>query len=158
LAFSPDAKLLTYLWSEDESLVRALWATDTQSGDQRVLARAPGEGTTDASANPAEALRRERERLREGGITHYRWARHADRILVPLNGQLYLTPSVGEPLRQIAVADAPATDARLTEDGQRVVFVRDRELWVVDVAGGDPHRLTFDATDTVTNGLAEYIA
>jgi dipeptidyl-peptidase-4 len=158
LAFSPDGRLLTYLWSEDESLIRALWAFDVVSGERRVLARPPGSGTTDANATPEEALRRERERLREGGITHYRWAKEADRLLVPLNGQLYVTSSAGEPLRLVAPADEPAADARLTPDGTRVVYVRGRELWVADLAGGEPRRLTFDATETVSNGLAEYIA
>jgi len=158
LAFSPDGRLLTYLWSEDQSLVRALWAFDVASGERRVLAWPPGSGTTDANANPEEALRRERERLREGGITHYRWAKDADRLLVPLNGQLYVTSSAGEPLRLVAPAEAPAADARLTPDGQRVVYVRERELWVADLAGGEPRRLTFDATATVSNGLAEYVA
>ena len=52
LAFSPDGRLLTYLWSEDESLVRALWVFDVVNGERRVLAHPPGSGTTDANANP----------------------------------------------------------------------------------------------------------
>jgi dipeptidyl-peptidase 4 len=158
LAFSPDSRLLTYLWSERGDLVRDLWALDVATGERRVLACAPDGGTTEANVNPAEALRRERLRLREGGITQYAWAKHADRLLVPINGQLYVTSSAGEPLRALAPAVAPAADARLSEDGRQVVFVRERELWRVAVEGGEPERLTHDASATVTNGLAEYVA
>lgn len=158
LAFSPDARLLTYLYSDRGDLTRDLWAFDVQSGERRILARPPDGGTTDANVNPEEALLRERQRLREGGITHFSWAKSADRLLVPINGQLYVTSSEGEPLRLLAPAVEPAADARLSPDGQRIVFVRGRELWVVDVAGGDARQLTFDATETITNGLAEFIA
>lgn len=158
VAFSPDSRLLTYLFSERGDLVRELWALDLATGERGVMARAPGGGTTDANVNPEEALRRERQRLREGGITHYSWAKNADRILVPINGQLYLTSSSGEPLRRVAAGDATAVDAQLTPDGRWIVFVRDRELWVVDCDGGEARPLTFDATETISNGLAEFIA
>ena len=157
-AFSPDSRLLTYLFSERGDLVRALGALDLENGERRVLATAPGGGTTDENVNPDEALRRERQRIREGGITQYSWAKKADRILVPINGRLHVTSSRGEPLREIGAGEGPATDAQLTSDGERVVFVRDRELWTVRVATDEARRLTFDATEVVSNGLAEFIA
>jgi dipeptidyl-peptidase-4 len=157
IAFSPDSRLVTYLFSERGDLVRELWTMDLATGERSILARAPAEGTTDANVNPEEALRRERQRLREGGITHYTWAKEADRILVPVNGQLYVTSSQGGPLQPVAPAASPAVDAQLASDGRSVVFVRDREIWVAGDAG-DVRRLTFDATETVSNGLAEFIA
>ena len=33
LAFSPDSRLLTYLWSEDGDLSRDLWALDVATGE-----------------------------------------------------------------------------------------------------------------------------
>ena len=158
VSFSPDSRLLTYLFSDRGDLVRELWALDLQSGERRILAQASDGGTTDANVNPEEALRRERQRLREGGITHYSWAKAADRILVPINGQLYFTSSAGGPLRPLAPSDEPAIDAQLTPDGANVVYVRERELWTADVEGGQSRRLTFDAVESVSNGLAEFIA
>src|SRR6266542_966982 len=158
LAFSPDSRLLTYLFSERGDLVRELWCLDLEMGQRRILASAPGGGTTDANVNPEEALRRERQRLRESGITHYSWAKNADRILVPINGRLYITSSAGEPLREIAPADSPAVDAQLTPDGTRAVFVRDRELWVADIPAEQTRQLTTGARETLSNGLAEFIA
>src|SRR5438128_5014679 len=148
IAFSPDSRLLTYLFSDRGDLVRELWALDLQSGERRILAQASDGGTTDANVNPEEALRRERQRLREGGITHYSWAKAADRILVPINGQLYFTSSAGGPLRPLAPSDEPAIDAQLTPDGSTVVFVRERELWTADIEGGQARRLTFEAAES----------
>jgi dipeptidyl-peptidase 4 len=156
-AFSPDSRLLTFLASDRGDLVLDLFALDLATGERRLLARRPGRaGETTLTAE--EILRRERQRVRESGITRYSWAAHADRILVPLDGKLYVTSSRGEPLREVAVGDAPIADGSLTPDGERVVFVRARELWVADVAQGEPRQLTFDAGETVTNGLAEYVA
>ncbi|MEA2640902.1 MAG: dipeptidyl-peptidase 4, partial [Chloroflexota bacterium] len=158
LAFSPDSRLLTYLFSDRGDLARDLWALDVETGERRILAQPPGGGTTDENVNPEEALRRERQRLREGGITHYAWAKDADRILVPINGKLYVTSSGGESLQLVAPSDEPAADARLTPDGTRVVCVRGRELWRTDLATGETLQLTSSSSETIANGLAEFIA
>jgi dipeptidyl-peptidase-4 len=157
LAFAPDGRLLTYLYSERGDITLDLYALDLTSGERRLLARHPG-SAGDGQMNPEEALRRERQRVREVGITRYSWAANADRILIPLDGRLYVTSSQGEPLREVAAGGPPIADGALTPDGEHVVFVRERELWVADVAGGEPRQLTFDASETVTNGLAEYVA
>jgi len=156
-AFSPDSRLLTFLASDRGDLVLDLYALDVQSGERRLLARHPGLASG-AALTPEEVLRRERQRVRETGITRYSWAGKADRILIPLEGKLYVTSSQGEALREVAAGGGPIADGALTPDGTRVVFVRECELWVADVAGGEQRRLTFDASETVTNGLAEYIA
>src|SRR6478752_3895537 len=68
-AFTPDGKALTYLKSESTSLSRVLWRLEVAGGPPRVVARAPGGGDTDANVSREEALRRERQRLRDTGIT-----------------------------------------------------------------------------------------
>ena len=156
-AFSPDNRLLTFLASDRGDMVLDLYALDLGSGERRVLARHPGLAS-EGNLTPEEVLRRERQRVRETGITRYSWAPNADQVLIPVEGKLYVTSSQGGPLREIAAGGPPIADAALTPAGERVVFVRGGELWVADVAGGEPRQLTFDAAEAVTNGLAEYIA
>ncbi len=60
--------------------------------------------------------------------------------------------------RELDTGEGYANDARLSPDGARVGFVRDRDLWVADVAGGPVRRLTRTASDEIENGLPEFIA
>lgn len=147
LRFSPDGRLLTYLWSEAGTLARTLWAFDVATGERREIARPPGggEGATDENVSREEALRRERARMRETGITHYDWADDAPVMLVPIGGDAYVWPGMSK-----AVQDARTP--RLTPDGRVVVFVRDGALW----AGR--RCLSRPAAAGVTHGLAEFIA
>ena len=96
-AFSPDDRLITYLLSPDESLTRQLYALDPGSGERRLLVAPPGGGTTEEGVSLEEALRRERQRQRALGVTQYAWARHANRLLVPLHGALYVQDGDGAP-------------------------------------------------------------
>ena len=65
LAFSPDDRLVSYLYSPERSLTRQLFAFDPASGVKRLLFAPPEGGTNDGNVSLEEALRRERMRQRE---------------------------------------------------------------------------------------------
>jgi dipeptidyl-peptidase-4 len=153
LSFSPDGKTLAFLHSRDGSLARKLWGLDVATGVRRILFAPPGAGATDENVSREEALRRERQRLLETGVTHYAWAEEGDTLLVPLRGELWVVTGG----KQASVAQG-AIDPHLSRDGTKVAFVRDGDLHVVDLASGRERRLTRDAQPGVTNGLAEYAA
>src|SRR3954469_25277952 len=78
LTFTPDGKALTYLRSESASLSRVLWRVEIDDARPRAVARPPGAGDTEATLSEAEKLRRERQRLRETGLTQVVHAESAD--------------------------------------------------------------------------------
>ena len=139
IAFAPDGKRITYLFSETGGLARALWEMDLESGAKRVLYSASGGGPMSRD----EELRRERQRLRETGVTHYAWAADANTLLVPLDGDAIVDGRVVE---------RGVIDPQISRDGKTLAFVRENEVW----ANG--RRLTHDAQPGVTNGLADYVA
>ncbi|WP_406700647.1 S9 family peptidase [Singulisphaera sp. Ch08] len=155
--FTPDGKALTYLKSESASLSRVLWRVELTGGEPRVVARPPGNGDTESTLSEAEKLRRERQRLRETGITQVVRAEAADVSVFPIGGDLYLQRQDG-PLERITNTPTPELDPRLTRDGSKVAFVRDDELHVIDLASRQEQRLTQGAGDGVTHALAEFIA
>lgn len=155
--FTPDGKALTYLKSESASLSRVLWRVDLAGGEPRVVARPPGEGDTESSLSEEEKLRRERQRLRETGITHVIRAEAADVAVFPIGGDLYLQRH-DAPLERITNTAAPELDPKLTRDGSKVAFVRNDELFVIDLASKQERQLSQGAGDGVTHALAEFIA
>jgi dipeptidyl-peptidase-4 len=160
LAFSPDDRLITYLHSPARSLVRQLFAFDPRTGEHRLLVEPPEGGATEENVSLEEALRRERQRQRELGITQYAWAKQAQRLLVPALGGLYISDAPGQPLRCLVEAsDEPVLDPQFSPDGNWVGFVREAEVFVAPVSGGAPRQLTHGARQSgKTNGLAEYVA
>jgi dipeptidyl-peptidase-4 len=156
-AFSPDGKAVTYLKSDDVSLNRVLWRVDVGGGEPRVVARPPGGGDTDTSVSQAEALRRERIRLRETGITQVVRAEKADAAIIPLGGDLYLLRG-DRPLERLTSTPAPEIDPKLTNDGSRLAFVRDDELFAVDLSGKAERQITRGAQPALTHALAEFVA
>lgn len=163
--FSPDGRVLTYLSSTEGSLLRQLWAFDTQEQTTRLLARAPGEGESDATVSRDEALRRERQRIRGAGITRYAWAADQPVVLVPVGSELYTTTVEGGPLRHLRT-HGEAIDPQLSPQGDAVAYVAGGELWLLELRdSASPRRLTLDAAErgpdgdqSITNGLAEFVA
>ena len=155
VAFTPDGKAVTYLHSESGSLVRALWEYTIESGERRVLSGPRGEGEP---LSREEELRRERTRTRELGVTDYRFAREASERTLLIPGEALLRVQVGEGAMRELPGTEGALDARIDPTGQRVSFAREGELFVVDLAGGDPRALSSGAEDGLTNGVADFIA
>jgi dipeptidyl-peptidase-4 len=159
LAFSPDGRLVTYLFSPQRSLVRHLYAFEIETGQRHLLSDASG-GPGEGELSLEEALRRERQRQRELGVTHYAWAESANRFLLPWQGDLYGGDAPGGPLRKLVEAGGqPILDPQFSPDGEWIAYVQDAEVYRVAFAGGPPQQITGGARQAgKTHGLAEYIA
>lgn len=159
VAFTPDGSAVTYLMPErPDSLSRVGWRAElTNDREPRIVARPPGEGTTEGNVSKEEELRRERQRLRATGIAQVVRAAGADVAIFPLNGDLYLQRGDG-PLEQLTSTPSPEIDPKPNADASRIAYARDGELHVMDVADRRETRLTDDAQEGIANGLAEYIA
>lgn len=158
LRFTPDSAGITYLFSAEGSLVRSLWRYDIATGERTVLAGPPPASTSEGTMSREEELRRERARLRELGVTSYAFASKADVpvLLVPGGGKLWASVGGGE-VKEVTGSDG-AIDPHLSPDGSQVAFVKDNELFVLPLSGGDPRQLTAGAEPGLTNGLAEFVA
>jgi dipeptidyl-peptidase-4 len=156
IAFAPDGKSVSFLWSKTGGLDRELWSLDVRGGERSLLLGAEhvGQGATDENVSREEALRRERERLRETGITHYEWAESANVLIAPVRGEVFFRAANGRVTRLAK----GALDPHLSKDGSLVCFVRSGELHAVSTATGEERRLTYEAPPGVTNGLAEFVA
>lgn len=155
-AFTPDGRGVVCLAGEDGGLVRSLRRYDVARGEWRTLAGAAE--ADEAPLSREEELRRERARLRDFGVTDYRFARDASEAVILLPGGEVPRLIAGD-AEPVAVAGAEgAVTPRLSDDGSRVAFARDGELYAVPAGGGAATRLTSGAADGLTNGLADFIA
>lgn len=140
--------------------VLELWVWEVATGKSRRLLRAQDVVSPEKmQLTEEEILALERRRITQRGITSFVWAPGGDAVLVPLGGSLYLTDlSSGDVKRLLDGGDGTALDPRFSPDGSRVVFVRDGDLFMVQAEDGAVSQLTTGATDTVTRGLAEFVA
>jgi dipeptidyl-peptidase-4 len=158
VAFTPDGSAITYLLPEGESTARVLWRAEAAEGaEPSVITRPPGEGNTDENVSREEALRRERMRLRDTGISQIVRASHDDLSIIPLKGDLYLLRGTG-PLQRLTETESPEIDPKFSPEGDRVAFVRSGSLYTLDLETGAEVRLTEGAGDGLSFGLAEFIA
>eukprot|EP00850_Spirogloea_muscicola_P018383 SM000168S02582 [mRNA] locus=s168:76880:80379:- [translate_table: standard] len=164
IMFSPDDRLVSYLYSPDATLSRKLFIFDPATGAQQLLVTPPpGGGVDEGNLSTAEKLRRERLRERGLGVTRYEWSKNmaAPRVLIPLPTGVFVQDGLGGEfrLRIPASPAAPILDPQLSPDGSMIAFVMDDELHVISASIGEPVQLTHGGkAQGKTRGLAEYIA
>lgn len=160
---APDGSRVTFLRGKDDDRNQLdLWEYDVASGQTRLLVDSkvvlPGTETL----SDEEKARRERQRISAlSGIVDYQWSPDGKVLLFPLGGELYLydlAKSGKAALRQLTDGGGFATDPRISPRGGYVSFVRDRNLWVIELTSGREASLTGDGSDTIGNGVAEFVA
>lgn len=160
---APDGSRVTFLRGKDSDVKQLdLWEYDIASGQTRLLVDSkvvlPGTETL----SDAEKARRERQRIAAfSGIVDYQWSPDASTLLFPLGGELYLY-DLGKQgsaaVRKLTNGEGFSTDAKLSPKGGFVSFVRERNLWVIDLSSGKQLQLTRDGSATIGNGVAEFVA
>jgi dipeptidyl-peptidase 4 len=160
---APDGSKVAFLRGRDADRNRLdLWAYDVATGTTAMLVDSTVLQPGDEVLSDAEKARRERQRIASlTGIVDYHWAPDSRRLLFPLGGELYLydlSREGADAVRKLTDGGGFATDPKLSPRGGYVSFVRGRDLWVIDLSSGREIRLTRDGSDTIGNGVAEFVA
>ncbi|MCW4454394.1 S9 family peptidase [Flavobacterium sp. MXW15] len=160
---APDGSRVTFLRGKDSDRNQLdLWEYDIASGQTRLLVDSKVVLPGDETLSDEEKARRERQRIAAmSGIVDYQWSPDARTLLFPLGGELYLYDlgrQGSAAVRQLTRGEGFATDAKLSPKGGYVSFVRGRDLWAIELASGKQVRLTHDGSDTIGNGVAEFVA
>ncbi|MSQ91991.1 MAG: S9 family peptidase [Gammaproteobacteria bacterium] len=161
--FSPDGTLVSYLrGKDDDPQVYDLWAYDIATAQHRLLVDSRSLAPSGETLSAEEEARRERQRTAAlRGIVEYQWAPDSHALLFPLGGDLYhydLSKPTNETVRRLTTTGSYETDPQYSPKGHYVSFIRDQDLYAVEVATGAERRLTTGGGGLISNGVAEFIA
>lgn len=155
---TPDGDAVLFLRSGPRSFSQDLYEFDVSTGVERRLASAEQLSGGVEELSVEERARRERMRISARGVASFDLSHDGRKVLVPLGESLYVVDRQSREVRELPSETTPPIDARFSPDGQLVAAVRDGELEVQEIDTGKTRRLTTGASDTVTNGLAEFVA
>jgi dipeptidyl-peptidase-4 len=158
LKVSPDGERVTFLRGRaDNQFQMDLWEFNMKDKTMHRLVDSK-QLVPHENLSPEEKARRERARVASlSGIVSYSWAPSGKQLLVPIAGDLYLV-DVAHPDQARKVASGNVGDPKISPKGHYVSFVRDQNLFVIDLATGKEHQLTTDGKGTIHNGEAEFVA
>ena len=159
---SPAGDRVTFIRARDDDRdLLDLWEYHIADDQTRILVAADAVVADEGELSAEEQARRERARIAGlRGIVEYRWSGDGRFLIFPLGGNIFvLDLSEAEPIvRQVTDSDAFDIDPQVSPDGRFVAFVRERNLWLAEIATGEARALTDDGSETIASGLAEFIA
>jgi dipeptidyl-peptidase 4 len=158
LRVSPDGERVTFLRGRaDNQFQLDLWEFNMKDKTKHRLVDSK-QLVPNENLSLEEKARRERARTASlSGILSYSWSPDGKQLLVPIAGDLYLV-DVNRPEAARKVATGNVGDPKISPKGRYVSYVRDQNLFVIDLATGQERQLTTDGKGTVHNGEAEFVA
>ena len=157
---SPDSTRVTFMrGKETDPLQMDLWEYHFDDRQMRLLVDSTALVAGDEALSEEELARRERLRIvGQRGIVSYHFAPGGKRLLFPLNGDLFLYDLDSRGTRQLTDTESGETDPKFSSTGRFVSFIRDQDLFAIDLESFDEIRLTNDGGGLIRNGMAEFIA
>lgn len=154
---TPDGEHVIFLRAQSRNPTLRLYEFTVATGAERELLSpeqllAGGEEQLTAE----EKARRERQRQTLRGFTAFQLSRDGARLLVTLSGKLYVVNRAD--LKFTELPGQNWIDPRFSPDGRQIAAVRDRELFVIDLATNRERQLTTGATEFISHGTSEFVA
>ncbi|MBZ4394337.1 MULTISPECIES: alpha/beta fold hydrolase [unclassified Myxococcus] len=155
---TPDEKQVLFLRTQDTSNVQTLYAFDVATGEvKEVLTPEALLKGTEETLTPEEKARRERMRVSARGFTSYQISDDGTRLLVPLSGRLYVVERASGKVTELKTGPG-VLDPRFSQDGKQVAYVRENDVYRIDIAANKEQRVTKGGTAEKTHGVAEFVA
>ncbi|WP_444958655.1 DPP IV N-terminal domain-containing protein [Microbulbifer sp. ZKSA002] len=159
LEYSPDGQRVTFLKGRVEDYNRYdLWEYNLKDGQSRILVNSDSLHSGSETLSDEEKARRERQRIYGSGIMEYSWSEDGRSLLFPLAGDIYYYDLKDRSSRRLTETETFETDVKVSPEGHFVSFIRDQNIYIVDLKTGREKQLTSDGKDHIKNGMAEFVA
>lgn len=159
LKFSPDGTRVTYLQGKSDDLTRYdLWEYNLESKESKLLVDSQVLFSGTEALSDEEKARRERQRIYGFGIMEYSFSNDGKALLFPLNGDIYYYHLASQEAKRLTETDAFETDIKFSPKGNYVSFIRDQNVFVLEVSKGKEIQLTKDGLGLIKNGMSEFVA
>ena len=136
-----------------------LFAFDIATGQTRKLL-SPDDALKGASEelSPEEKARRERQRISVGGFTAFSTSKDSALVLLSLSDKLYVLRIADRSVRELATGQGTIVDPKFAPDSKSVAYVRNHDVYAVDLETGMERAVTSGGTEVISHGLAEFVA
>jgi dipeptidyl-peptidase-4 len=159
LNFAPGGKYLSYLKGSEENPQRYdLWLYDIEAEKHQLLVSADQLATDEVELSDEEKARRERQRVSGSGIIEYSWSAEGDALLFPYNGDVFYHQPGKSETRKMTKTEAFETDVKFSPEGNYISYIREQNLYFVDIASGEEQAVTTEGGGTIKFGMAEFVA
>ncbi|HEX9172881.1 MAG TPA: alpha/beta fold hydrolase [Telluria sp.] len=158
LRVSPDGERVTFLRGRaDNQFQLDLWEFNLKAKTAHRLVDSK-QLVPNENLSPEEKARRERTRTASlSGILNYSWSPDGKQLLVPIAGDLFLVDAA-KPESARKVASGNVGDPKISPKGRYLSFVRNQNLFVIDLTTGAERQLTTDGKGVIHNGEVEFVA
>ncbi|XKK63227.1 prolyl oligopeptidase family serine peptidase [Streptomyces sp. ARC32] len=156
---APDGSRVAFLRSgTGTDRANSLWILDVEKGGERVAADPRALlGGAGERLSPEERARRERSREGGAGIVGYATDAAVELASFALSGRLFAAELRVGTARELP-APGPVIDPRPSPDGRHIAYVARGALRVVGAEGDGDRALAEPDGESVTYGLAEFVA
>src|SRR6267142_3860138 len=156
LVWTPDGQRLSYFETKGsgKEAKTELWEMDAASGERRLLV------SSDKleSILPAEPSKpTQATGLGRRAPSQYQWAPDGAGILFQGPTALAWLDVKSQTERTLVSGKATLADPKMSPDGRNVSFVRDHNVWLVNLADGKEHAITQGGTEEVRKGELDWV-
>jgi dipeptidyl-peptidase-4 len=156
LAWTPDGKRLSYFETKGtgKEAKTELWVMDAANGERRLLVAADKlESILPAdSAKPTQATG-----LGRRAPAQYQWAPDGAAILFQGPTALAWLDLKSQTARTLVAGKAAIADTKISPDGKFVSFVRDHNLWLLNLADSQERTVTLGGTEEIRKGELDWV-
>ena len=159
LKLSPDGKRATYIQAREDDYNRYdLWQYEVATGKRSMLIDSKALFSGNEELSDEEKARRERQRVFGTGILEYTWSADGKALMFPLNGDVYYYELGAKTAINLTKGGGFATDVKFSPKGNFISFVRDQNLFVIDIKSQKVKALTTKGGGTIKYAMAEFVA
>ena len=159
LKVSPDGSRVTFLKGKSTDYERLdLWEYHIASGKTRLLFDSNDLHSGPEILSDEEKARRERMRVSGSGIIEYFWSEDGKALLFPLAGDAYYFQLGDKKATQLLKTPEFETDIRFSPKGRYISYVREQNLYVMDIKSRKETAITTDGQGPIKNAMAEFVA